>query len=101
MKAHEFYKGQLVQSICELATEEETYPARTRFKVLDVIVRHKSAMIPGHVFPGRVQLKLSDAKPRDPFKTKKPVKPLNVIEDRPNENFPFVKSNRLDNKPKP
>jgi hypothetical protein len=70
------------------------FPPRTRWKVLDVIVRHKSREIKfegGPVeFPGRVQLKLVATEKPNPFaKDKKPRKPFNVIEEKKNEDFPF------------
>ena len=100
MKTHEFYKGQVVESSCDLVATAGKYLAGTKFKVIDVIVRHRGVgVMKGELFPGRVQLKLYE-QGVDIFQQKLGV-PLNCIETKANEDFPFKPSIRLDNKPKP
>jgi hypothetical protein len=89
LKVHQFHKGQTVQNLVQMGE----FPPRTKWKVIDVIIRHKSREIKfegGPVeFAGRVQLKLVIGAP-DPFgKDKKPRQPFNVIEEKKNEDFPF------------
>lgn len=88
MTVTQCYKGARIRSTCELQTETKTFPAGTEFIVIDVIYRHKSNMIKGHIFPGRIQMKLANAK-IDPWK-KQTNKPFNVLEEKANENLPFV-----------
>lgn len=89
MKAHQFHKGQIVQNLAKV----KDIPARSKWRVIDVIVRHKSIMLFGGEqiwFPSRIQMKLVCDKPPDPFgKTKPPRKPFNFVESRTNEDFPF------------
>lgn len=96
MKAHQFYKGQRVQSLKAVDVGGgRMLPARTKFQVTDIILRHKSETIKFedgiNEFPGRVQFKLVDAEKPDPFKPGKPAsRVFNFVEEKAGEDFPFV-----------
>ena len=92
MKAHQFYKGLTVESLAKI----NQHPARTKFRVIDVILRHKNdpnvIKFEGEpvVYPARVQMKLADTEKLDPFKKgPRPRRVFNFVESKPNEDFPF------------